>query len=65
MAGQKSSSDSEGITGGTWGQVEGGGEGEREQGHLGAEMSGSLPKRSDAHLSCPACMTTVCIDCQQ
>jgi hypothetical protein len=42
-----------------------GGGGEREQRGIGAHSSGTPPKSSDAHLSCPACMTTVCIDCQQ
>lgn len=27
--------------------------------------SSQAPRKSDALLSCPACMTTVCIDCQQ
>ena len=42
-----------------------GGEGEKEEGSKPGSSSADPPKRSDAHLSCPACMTTVCIDCQQ
>lgn len=29
------------------------------------ERDSSRAPKSDALLSCPACMTTVCIDCQQ
>ena len=27
--------------------------------------AGQAAPRSDAHLSCPACLTTLCVDCQR
>ena len=68
LAGQQppsNDSSHEGAPGSACSDQGGGGGGEREQRGIGAHSSGTLPKRSDAHLSCPACMTTVCIDCQQ
>ena len=38
--------------------------GGRKEGKREWDSSKAL-KKSDALLSCPACMTTVCIDCQQ
>ena len=50
--------------GGTGGRNEGTREGEgKEQKKEGDKHDAA--KKSDALLSCPACITTVCIDCQQ
>ena len=57
-------SEGESTSGGSKGVSGGGGGRQGKEGRRKGERN-DVPMKSDALLSCPACMTTVCIDCQQ
>ena len=62
--GKQGEGDGRGDRGGG-GEDTGGRKEEEEGGGRGKKKDFAAIPKSDALLSCPACMTTLCIDCQQ